>query len=74
MSGRVQSKEKELAPPIFLFGEYELRLPLGFDPTNREQFFRVCQANQPLGLERTPEGRLSVTMPIGGRAGTVIPS
>ncbi|WP_394794252.1 Uma2 family endonuclease [Armatimonas sp.] len=69
MSGRVQSKEKELAPPIFLFGEYELRLPLGFDPTNREQFFRVCQANQPLGLERTPEGRLSVTMPTGGRTG-----
>ena len=67
MSGQVQPKE--LAPPIFLFGEYELRLPAGFDPTNRDQFFKVCQENQPLGLERNPEGRLCVTMPTGGRTG-----
>ncbi len=69
MSGQVQPKEKELAPPIFLFGEYELRLPAGFDPTNREQFFQVCQTNRPLGLERNSEGRLCVTMPTGGRTG-----
>lgn len=67
MSGQVQPKE--LAPPIFLFGEYELRLPAGFDPTNRDQFFKVCQENKPLGLERNPEGRLCVTMPTGGRTG-----
>ena len=67
MSGRVQPKK--LAPPILLLGEYELRLPLGFDPTNHDQFFKVCQENLPLGLERTPEGRLSVTMPTGGRTG-----
>ena len=67
MSGKV--RPKELAPPIFLFGEYELRLPLGFDPNDREQLFKVCQESQPLGLERTPEGRLCVTMPTGGRTG-----
>ena len=69
MSGPVQPKEKELAPPIFLFGEYELRLPAGFDPADRDQFFKVCQENRPLGLERNPEGRLCVTMPTGGRTG-----
>ena len=68
MSGQLQPKE--LAPPILLFGEYELRLPLGFDPKDQDQFFRVCQENQPLGLERTPEGRVSITMPTGGRTGS----
>jgi len=35
----------------------------------REQFFRLCQANPDLQLERSPSGELIIVTPIGGEGG-----
>lgn len=45
---------------------------LNLDPITtltREQFFRLCQANPDLPLERSLQGELIIVTPIGGESG-----
>ncbi len=46
-----------------------LRLPPGVLNWNEEQFFRFCQANRELRIERTAKGEILVMSPAGGYSG-----
>ncbi|NEO95689.1 MAG: Uma2 family endonuclease [Moorea sp. SIO3G5] len=37
----------------------------------REQFYRLCEANPDLQLERSPQGNLIIMTPLGGESGSI---
>ncbi len=45
---------------------------LNLDPITsltREQFYRLCEANSEISLERSPKGELIIVAPVGGECG-----
>ena len=46
-----------------------VRLPAGVLDWSEEEFFRFCQANRELQIERTAEGEILVMSPAGGYSG-----